>query len=61
MADHFRRAGAEVLLTTEKDALNLCDHCAELIAPLRLYALETRMTLEREEEFLGAIRAMSLQ
>lgn len=61
MADHFRRAGAEVLVTTEKDVLNLCDRSGELIAPLRLYALETRMAVEREEEFIGIIRAMLLQ
>lgn len=61
MAERFRRTGAEVLVTTRKDAMNLCDGSGELIAPLRLYALETRMVVERREEFIGTIRAMLLQ
>ncbi|HWQ56850.1 MAG TPA: tetraacyldisaccharide 4'-kinase [Bryobacteraceae bacterium] len=61
MADQFIRAGAEALVTTAKDVLNLCDRCEELIAPLRLYSLDARMAVEREGEFLSAIRGKLIQ
>jgi tetraacyldisaccharide 4'-kinase len=55
MADQFGRAGAKALLTTEKDSLNLCDRSEELVAPLRVYWLRVRMSIEREDEFLRFI------
>jgi tetraacyldisaccharide 4'-kinase len=52
MADQFSRGGAKAMLTTEKDMLNLCDRCEDLVAPLHAYWLRVRMSIEREEEFL---------
>jgi tetraacyldisaccharide 4'-kinase len=51
----FQLAGADALLTTEKDAANLCDDCTGLVAPLRLYWLKIRATLDREAQFLHEI------
>jgi 3-deoxy-D-manno-octulosonic-acid transferase len=53
MATHFGSAGAVV--TTEKDMFNLCEGCAELLAPVRLYWLKIRAALDREAEFLREI------
>lgn len=55
MADQFRRAGARVLLTTEKDMLNLCADCEALIAPLGLWWLRVGMAVDREEELLALV------
>jgi tetraacyldisaccharide 4'-kinase len=48
-------AGAEALVTTEKDALNLCDNTPALLAPLKLYWLKIGIEIEREEELLQQI------
>jgi tetraacyldisaccharide 4'-kinase len=48
----FQLAGADALLTTQKDAANLCEDCAHLVAPLRLYWLKIRAALDREAQFL---------
>ncbi len=45
-------AGAEALVTTEKDALNLCDNTPALLAPLKLYWLKIGIEIEREDELL---------
>jgi tetraacyldisaccharide 4'-kinase len=45
-----RTCGAEVLVTTEKDALNLCDGATEIVSPLKLYWLKIGIEIEREEE-----------
>jgi len=55
IAHHAAAAGADALLTTEKDVCNLCEGCAELIAPLRLYWLKAAMEIEREEDFVKEI------
>jgi tetraacyldisaccharide 4'-kinase len=57
MADHFRASGKGItsLLTTEKDAVNLCDDCDNLVAPLEIYWLEIGMRIEHEEEFARAL------
>ena len=55
MADQFRRAGAEALLTTEKDMLNLCADCEALMAPLRLWWLRIGVAVEREQELLECV------
>ena len=50
-----RAAGAEALVTTEKDALNLCDDAPALVVPLKLYALKIGIEIENEEELLRRI------
>ena len=48
-------SGAEALVTTEKDALNLCEDTPALLAPLRLYWLKIGIEIEKEEELLRQI------
>jgi tetraacyldisaccharide 4'-kinase len=55
MAHHFLAAGADALVTTEKDAVNLCDMGDDLLAPLPLYWLKVRMTVENEDAFVDEI------
>jgi tetraacyldisaccharide 4'-kinase len=50
-----KNCGAEAIVTTEKDALNLCDGASELMAPLKLYWLKIGIEIEREEELLQQI------
>ena len=47
--------GADALITTQKDAVNLCEGSDDLVAPLPLYTLEVTLGIEREAEFLGVI------
>ncbi len=47
--------GAEALVTTEKDALNLCDGATAIVSPLKLYWLKIGIEIEREEELLQQI------
>ena len=47
--------GAEALVTTEKDALNLCDGATALVSPLKLYWLKIGIEIEREDELLQQI------
>jgi len=47
--------GANALVTTEKDAINLCEDSGHLTAPLSLYWLEIGMKIENEGEFLEAV------
>ena len=55
MAEQFRRKGAMAVMTTEKDAVNLCDGSDELLAPLPLYWLKIGMRIEGEAELLAEI------
>jgi tetraacyldisaccharide 4'-kinase len=55
LAQQFAAQGADAALTTEKDAVNLCEGVAGLLAPIELYWLEARMKIEREEEFLDEV------
>jgi tetraacyldisaccharide 4'-kinase len=55
IAEQFRRSGATALVTTEKDAVNLCGNADELLAPLPLYWLKIAMRIEGVEELLAAI------
>jgi 3-deoxy-D-manno-octulosonic-acid transferase len=50
-----RDCGAEALVTTEKDALNLCDGAAAIVSPLKLYWLKIGIEIEKEEELLQQI------
>jgi len=55
MAAQFRAKGAKALITTEKDAVNLCDDCDSLIAPLPLYWLKIGMRIDGEAELIKAL------
>ncbi len=48
----FVECGADAMVTTEKDAVNLCDGAP---VALPVYYLKVSMAIEREEEFLDAI------
>jgi 3-deoxy-D-manno-octulosonic-acid transferase len=48
-------AGAEILVTTEKDAINLPAGASKIAAPVRLLWLEIGIEIEREEELLQRI------
>ena len=62
MAHNFVLKGAAAMLTTEKDAINLCEGCADVIAPLRLYWLKIRPVIQEEAGFWGEIdRQLSLR
>jgi tetraacyldisaccharide 4'-kinase len=55
MAHQFKSAKVEAAVTTEKDAVNLSEGSAELMAPLPLYWLKIRTAIDREAEFLALI------
>jgi 3-deoxy-D-manno-octulosonic-acid transferase len=55
IAEQFRHKGAMALVTTEKDAVNLCDEADELLAPLPLYWLKIGMRIDGEAELLAEI------
>ena len=48
-------AGAEILVTTEKDAINLPAGAVKIAAPVQLLWLEIEIEIEREEELLQRI------
>jgi tetraacyldisaccharide 4'-kinase len=55
LAAEARMAGAQALVTTEKDAMNLCAHVADLIAPLRLFWLKIGIEVEDEARLLELV------
>jgi len=55
LAHQFAGRQASAVLTTEKDAVNLCESAAGLLNPLPLYWLQVTMTIDREGEFIGEI------
>jgi tetraacyldisaccharide 4'-kinase len=55
MAAQFASKGAAALVTTEKDVVNLCEGCDELMAPLPLYWLAATLVIEHQDEFLRQI------
>ncbi len=57
MAVDARAVGAEVLLTTEKDLMNLPAHAANAVAPLKIYWLQVGMAISEEDRFLNLIQA----
>ena len=56
LAQEAVRLGAAALVTTEKDAINLCEGACELAAPLRLYYLRIGITVDGEEELLRLVK-----
>ena len=59
LASLARSAGCAALITTEKDAMNLPQDFAALIAPIELYWLEVELHIDREDDLLGLIEAAS--
>jgi tetraacyldisaccharide 4'-kinase len=55
ISQEMRARGATALVTTEKDVMNLCESCDDLLAPLPLYWLKVGMTIERQSEFVSEI------
>ena len=58
MARQAGSADATALVTTEKDAVNLCAGFRDATAPLDVYWLKVRMTIDREAEFLSLVAAL---
>ncbi len=57
LARQARERGAQALVTTQKDAMNLPERAFEAIAPLDLFWVKVDVTLDKEEEFLDLIAA----
>jgi tetraacyldisaccharide 4'-kinase len=55
LAHHFAARHATAVLTTEKDAVNLCESAASQLDPLPLYWLKVTMEIDREGEFMDEI------
>jgi len=55
ITEQFQRKGATTLVTTEKDAVNLCEAADNLLAPLPLYWLKIEMRIEAEAELLAEL------
>ena len=56
LAQHARDLGAEVLLTTAKDAVNLDAHYPAILGAVQLYWLEIRTEIDRREDLFRLIR-----
>jgi tetraacyldisaccharide 4'-kinase len=52
IAASFQELGAEAVVTTEKDSINLCEEADEMLAPLPLYWLKVGMRIAGEDELL---------
>jgi tetraacyldisaccharide 4'-kinase len=52
LAKAARDAGAETLVTTEKDAMNLCAKAEAIVAPLKLSWLKIGIEIDGEDELL---------
>jgi len=57
LTSQLRSHGADALLTTQKDTINLCEMCDDLLAPFTLYWLKIRMAIEGERDFFQAIES----
>jgi tetraacyldisaccharide 4'-kinase len=55
LAKQAAHCGAETLVTTEKDMINLCDHAPATVAPCSLLWLKIGIEIDNEEEFLQHI------
>jgi tetraacyldisaccharide 4'-kinase len=58
MARQAGAAGSTALVTTEKDAVNLCPGFHKVTTPLEVYWLKVRMTIDREAELLGLVTGL---
>ena len=57
LAKRGQDTGAAALLTTEKDAINLCDGWHHLVEPLPLYWLQVELQIDDEAGFVDAVAA----
>ena len=55
LAARASAAGVEMLVTTQKDMLNLSAEAAELLQPAKLWWLEIGVQIERQEELVRRI------
>ncbi len=55
LAQHSRESGAEVLLTTAKDAVNLCAEFEAVASPMKVYWLEIGVGIDRLNDLLERI------
>jgi 3-deoxy-D-manno-octulosonic-acid transferase len=55
LAQQAQALGAEVLVTTEKDIMNLRDGAAQLAAPIKIWWLRIGVEMDREQDFLDRI------
>jgi tetraacyldisaccharide 4'-kinase len=53
LAKYSREAGAEVLLTTAKDSVNLCREFEAVAVPLQVYWLEIGIGIDRRDDLLA--------
>ena len=58
MIRHGADIDTKILLTTAKDAVNLCEGCEELIAPFNLYWLDIGVGLDDNGFLLSQLRSM---
>jgi 3-deoxy-D-manno-octulosonic-acid transferase len=58
LAQHARDLGADVLLTTAKDAVNLDANYPAIVGKVKLYWLEIRTEFDRKEELFSLIRQL---
>jgi tetraacyldisaccharide 4'-kinase len=56
LARHAVDIGVEALVTTAKDAVNLCPEFGRIVAPLRLYWLEIGVHIEKRAELIELIQ-----
>jgi len=59
IAGQFLAKGVTAILTTEKDSVNLCDACDDLLAPLALYWLEIAMRFDNEAALMRSIEELA--
>ena len=58
LREHAKLQAAAVLLTTEKDLMNLPPNVAEMMAPVKVFWLRIGMEIEGEGELIEQIRAI---
>ncbi|MCX6608140.1 MAG: tetraacyldisaccharide 4'-kinase [Acidobacteria bacterium] len=58
LREHAKLQEAEVLLTTEKDLMNLPPNVAEIMAPVKVFWLRIGMEIEGEAKLVEQIRAI---
>jgi 3-deoxy-D-manno-octulosonic-acid transferase len=55
LARQSAECGADILVTTEKDMMNFCEHVPAIVAPCKLLWLKIGIEIDGEEEFLQQI------